>query len=38
MGRDVAENVVDGNQLSTLAKGNGSAMHKLPKHHLSGSE
>jgi hypothetical protein len=38
MGRDVAENAVEGNQLSTLAKGNGSAMHMLRKHHLSGSE
>jgi hypothetical protein len=38
MGRDVAENAVDYNQLSTLAKGNQSAMHMLPKHRLSGSE
>jgi hypothetical protein len=38
MGRDVAENAVEGNQLSTLAIGNGSAMHMLPKHRLSGSE
>jgi hypothetical protein len=38
IGRDVAENAVEGNQLSTLAKGNESAMHMLPKHHLSGSE